>query len=340
MPDTPTGTGLPAAPPSADDWAEALALSVPARRQWRSISGLPPTRRSAAQWRRDTALVGALLAACGVLMALAGQWSALPRALQFGLLQGLVLLLCSLAAAVPAARAAAGSAALLATGGLLTFFGLTYQSGADPWQLFALWAALTLPLALAVRHDAAWVPWALVTLTAIGLWAGSHLGWRFRHADGSGAFWHLAAWGLSLLLCLGLSAPLQRFTGAGLWSLRGAATCSVMIITSSALEGLFGWWHSAFGPLYGMGLLTLLALGALFSTPRAFDLFILSGVALALNALLDAGLGRVLVEVEHHGDPIGSLLLWCLAAAGLLAATVKGLMTLNRRSPAAAETAE
>ena len=42
-----------------------------------------------------------------------------------------------------------GLLALLGIGGLFAYFGQTHQTGADPWQLFALWAALVLPLRLA-----------------------------------------------------------------------------------------------------------------------------------------------------------------------------------------------
>ena len=39
-----------------------------------------------------------------------------------------------------------GLLAMLGMGALFAYFGQTYQTGADPWQLFALWAALSLPL--------------------------------------------------------------------------------------------------------------------------------------------------------------------------------------------------
>ena len=70
------------------------------------------------------------------------------------------------AAARPALRVPGALAALLATGALFAYFGQTYQTGADPWQLFALWALLTLPLALAARSDALWLPWCLVAMAA------------------------------------------------------------------------------------------------------------------------------------------------------------------------------
>src|SRR5690606_38724138 len=41
--------------------------------------------------------------------------------------------------------------AAVAVGGLLALVGQIYQTGADPWQLFLLWAVLLLPWLLVVR---------------------------------------------------------------------------------------------------------------------------------------------------------------------------------------------
>lgn len=87
------------------------------------------------------------------------------------LLGGFFAVMCVGALLRPAARVPLALVALLATGGLFAFFGQTYQTGADPWQLFAWWSALTMPLCLGVRHDALWAAWAIVTMTALKLWS-------------------------------------------------------------------------------------------------------------------------------------------------------------------------
>jgi uncharacterized membrane protein len=65
-----------------------------------------------------------------------------------------------------------GAAALIAatvlSGVLLAVIGQVYQSGADPWQLFALWAGLSLPWVLASKNAAHWLVWlAILHLAAI-----------------------------------------------------------------------------------------------------------------------------------------------------------------------------
>ncbi len=98
----------------------------------------------------------------GPVMWIAANWDTLGRFGRFALLQGFVLVLCVGAMARPAARTPLALLALLGIGALFAFFGQTYQTGADPWQLFALWAALALPLCLGARSDVLWAPWALV----------------------------------------------------------------------------------------------------------------------------------------------------------------------------------
>ena len=130
------------------------------------------------------------------------------------------------------------------------------------------------------------------------------------------------------LLVLGfLSSPLQRFTGAGVWALRTAATLAVVIITLTALGGLFS---RSVGTHYAFGLIVLAVAAAAFAARSSFDVFALSAVALGLNTLLVAGLGRLLFENSRGGDAIGSLFLLGAVAAGLLAASVNGVLRLSR----------
>ena len=57
----------------------------------------------------------------------------------------------------------------------------------------------------------------------------------------------------------------------------------------------------------------------------------LSAVALALDALLVAGVARWVFDGPHR-DFVGPLLLTGLVAAGLLAASVSGVLWLARRA--------
>ena len=62
--------------------------------------------------------------------------------------------------------------ACVALGALLALVGQTYQTGADTWELFAVWAALMLPWAVAGRSASIWLLWVVVVNTALLLGSG------------------------------------------------------------------------------------------------------------------------------------------------------------------------
>lgn len=294
-------------------------------RRLRQLAGLGTEPASIAIWlARGVAVLAAALLGLGVIFWIAANWESLGRFGRFALLQAVVVVACIGAILKAPARRPLGLAALLATGGLFAYFGQTYQTGADPWQLFALWAVLTLPLCLALRNDVAWAPWALVAMTGISLWVHAHLGhaWAVRPGD---LQVHGLGWVAALMLVAALSAPARRFTGAGIWSLRTAITLAVVMVTATAVAGLF--WSEVTAH-YGLGLLLLAVAGALLATGRFFDIYGLSAVALGLDTLLVCGLANALLD--GGGDTIASLLVIGLVAAGVLAATVTGVLRVAR----------
>lgn len=275
------------------------------------------------------ALLAAALVGLGLVMWVAANWESLGRMGRFALLQAVLLVMGLGAAWRPAARKPLGLLVLLGTGALFAYFGQTYQTGADAWQLFALWAALTLPLALALRHDSLWAPWALVVAVGIALWVQTHTGHQWRVLpDDLGV--HALGWLALGLLCAGLSPWLSRFTGAEPWSLRTAVTLAVVALTFTAIGALL---HKSVAPHYVLALLLLAVAAFAFSRPANFEVFALSAVAMGLNTLLVGGLVRLLFE-NHRGDPIGELMMVGLAAAGLLAGSVHLILKLARAQAA------
>lgn len=286
------------------------------------------------------AVLAAALVGLGLIFWVAANWAALGRFGRFALLQSVVVLMGAAAALWPArlpaqARAPLALLAWLATGGVFAYFGQTYQTGADPWQLFALWAALTLPLCLALRTDVLWAPWALVAMTGVSLWLHAHTGHRWR-VEPHDLPVHLVGWAAAVGLAAALGAPLRRLTGTGPWSLRTAATLAVVMITATALGGLF---HRTVAPHFVLGLIVLFVAAVAFVPRPSFDVFALSAAALGLNTLLVAGLARLLFDRGSHGDPIGRLLMTGLVAAGLLAASVNVILKLARQRAAEENTA-
>lgn len=299
-------------------------------------AGLADEPAALALWLpRGVAVLAAALGGLGVVMWIAANWESMGRMGHFALLQGLVLGTGLGASVSPAARAPLGLLALLGIGGLFAYFGQTYQTGADPWQLFALWGALALPLCLGARSDVLWAPWALVVVTAISLWTHTHSGHRWR-VEPDQLQLHLLAWSATLVVVGALSSGLQRYTGAGVWGFRTAATLAVVAITMTALSGLFFSHHVS--AQYPLGLLVMAACAGLLGTRRHFDIFTVSAIALGLNALLVCGLVRWLGEGYRSNDWLGRLLVIGLFAAALLAASVSTILRLSHRAPGRALT--
>ncbi len=279
-------------------------------------------------------LAGALVG-LGLIFAIAANWEAMTRTQQFALLQVAVAAGAVGMMAAPRLRMPLGLWCLLATGGLLAFFGQTYQTGADAWQLFALWAALSLPLVLGARADTVWAVWVLVALTALSLWMATHTGHRWR-AEADDLAVNLAGWALALGLTLALNSGPARRWGAGLWARRTAASLAVVLVTATAVVALFSR-HPTVHVL--LALLALVAAGWVASRPAAFELFTLSAAALGLNVVLVGGLARLLFGTASGGDGIEKFMLLGLMAAGLLAGTVSGVLRLNREAAGHGEAA-
>lgn len=324
----------------------AHRLDAEASRRLDSLAGL---RAEPAALQRvlplGLAALAAVLIGLGLVFWVAANWDSLGRFGRFALLQGVVVVT-GIAAVIgqPPAfglrssplgrpgglmradwRAPPAVLVFLATGALFAYFGQTYQTGADPWQLFALWAALTLPLALGLRSDLVWTPWVVVSFVAVAMWVHAHGGHRWS-LDDVGVAVHLLAWGAAGLVVAATSGLGRRFTGAGIVSLRTAVTLAVVLITGAALAGVLRR-HVAM--TYPPGLAALGLLAAAFVPVRRFDVYALSAVALGLVTLAVAGLGRLLFE-GSHGDPIGRIFMLGVAAAGLLAAAVNLVLRVAR----------
>lgn len=309
--------------------ASAHALDAQQTRQLQEVAGFQREPARLAYWLpRGVAVLGAALLGMGLIFWVAANWEDLGRMGRFALLQGVLAAACLGAFAVPKARVPLLLLALLAIGGLFAYFGQTYQTGADPWQLFALWAALALPLCLAARSDVLWTPWMLVFSTGATLWIQAHARHSW-HVESDDLPVYFSGWLAVLLACALVSPLLARWTGAGSWALRLGLVLLTILITGSAVSALFG---NTIASPYWAGLALLAVAGVLLSTRKFFDVFGLSAVALGLNTLLVGGMTHLLFN--GHGGEVGSLVVLGLLAAVLLALTVQGILWRTRQEAA------
>ncbi|WP_454736722.1 DUF2157 domain-containing protein [Cupriavidus necator] len=296
------------------------------------------TEPVAADWRRwlDQALMalGTALLCAGVIVFFAFNWQDLHKFSKFALLAAAISLLAGFAWLRPggdkAGRAALGGAQVLA-GVLLAVIGQTYQTGADAWQLFALWALLAVPWALAARAAPHW--WLVIVVGNLALLR--YFSIRFG-VDGifallfdarfvrTATLWLLGAvlvqMALWHLLCA--RAPALGFQGQ-----TGARMLAALACMHAGWLGLSSLLGSSFdGASFVLAVVVLAAL-IWWYRQRAFDIVVLSLACLTGIVLAVAALGKVLFEGKSD---FGAFLLLGLVTIGLAAGAAAWLMRAYR----------
>lgn len=143
--------------------------------------------QAAVDWREKISQLllwfGVLFLAVGVIIFLAFNWQDLGKFGKFALVQAL-LLICSCsygwfrwqerdthAEGLGATKANASLLGLsFMIGALLALVGQTYQTGADPWQLFAIWSLCLLPLVWLAGFDLLWLKLLLLSNASVVLY--------------------------------------------------------------------------------------------------------------------------------------------------------------------------
>ena len=249
-------------------------------------------RASPPAWRvfieRMLVMLGLLSLACGVVFFFVYNWNDLSRFYKFLTLQ--VLLVAVVAAYLKWAsnhwlQQALMVSAVLVLGALLALFGQTYQTGADPWQLFATWALLITPWVWFSRAEAMWLFWAVLLNTALILKFEvdrSFLGWSLSRNQLPWVFLILNG----LLLCvtelvsLDWQGFIKRLRLQDRWA---AQVMGLMVLFVLAAIGMQGIWGDE--AVRAASLLTFMAVMALWFYVYRFikkDLLLLTAWAMAV----------------------------------------------------------
>ncbi|WP_290437262.1 DUF2157 domain-containing protein [Aeromonas caviae] len=188
-------------------------------------------------------------------------------------------------------------------GALLALVGQTYQTGADPWQLFATWALMLLPLAALGRSPLLWtLAWLLGQLALVLYWRLGLLDLFFSFNE-EALGWCLtllnaALWGLLILVparyalmpswLAGLAAGLG-ITLLTLLALFDAASPWVWPAWLAWLGAAYLRWHHRFIAGLAMGCLSLIAviLAALgkWMEPDMNGFLLLALIAIGLSVM-------------------------------------------------------
>ncbi|MCC5900652.1 MAG: DUF2157 domain-containing protein [Halomonas sp.] len=294
------------------------------------VAGLHPGPRAWAMLIDRLLLwLGGLALAFGVLFFVAYNWVEMGRLSRFGLVQAALLLAVGIVlwgrASTMLVRVTL-TAAFLLVGVLLALFGQVYQTGADPWQLFFLWAVLVLPWVWVARFDVLWVAWLGLLNLAVWLYASTWGGFLGNMLTASDAvlwgivFINITAqvvweWGAQqrgwpgrwaiCLLALGGGVPMTLLMME--WVTRESYVFAPIMVAYpvwlAALYGVYRHWRLELFMLAGgcvsvITVVTLLLVRHVFwGSWHAESLLLLAGAVFAMGALAVAWLKRLNAEV-------------------------------------------
>lgn len=298
------------------DWAEQGRIA-PAnlRRALESADALP----TAGGWRSflDHLLLwmGTVLTGAGVIFFFAYNWQDLSRFAKFGLVQALIaatlVFVWRLGVERPAGKAALLAASLL-VGTLLALVGQIYQTGADPFELFTVWALAILPWVILGRFATLWMLWlALVNLAVTLYYQAFHglFGFLFGTEE---LLWTLLALNTAALAAWELSAIKVAWLRER-WAPRLIATVTGGIATALVMWDILDEVHERTTP-GAIAWLAWLAIVYAVYRRRIQDVYILAGTVLSVIVVV------VTFLVDYLEMDAGEMLFVGLLVIGLSAA--------------------
>lgn len=259
-------------------------------------------------------VLGGMALAMSVLFFIAYNWGAFDRYAKFGLVQAAIIVSVLAYWRLGADKLSAKVALLASTillGVLLALYGQTYQTGADPWQLFFNWALLMLPWALVGRFAAIWIVWVLLVNLSITLYFQARVGFLFMAAGSAEqAAWVVFAFNAVVLAAWEILALRYDWLNAR-WAVRVVAWIAGSVITVLAVTAIVSHRGVSMAPIP----VYLLSIGLLYYIyrHRVKDLFMLAAGCLSAIIFVTSLFAEAVLS--GGGDAGGFLLLAIIVIA-------------------------
>lgn len=328
-------------------WIKTKAIKPEAALKALQLAG---ERTSPDSWpsfiRRLLWILGCLSLVVALLFFIAFNWQIMGPMFKFALLQGsllLVLLLCALWSWVLVPRYAFSQQTIelgqtiaqvvlaLLVGGLLALYGQVYQTGADPWQLFALWSVLISVMVVTSGQALMWVLWSVLINVAVVLYVDTRPMWLLLMGGTEQAIWlFLMINGLLWLILLWLDGEhphslgfFKRLRPTQRWALQLQALVLLLCFTYMGMAAILD------GQKYGVvfGLTSALGLAAFYAYYRHIRL---DSALLALWAMSLISLTFTLVMNIIDGWDSGfNLFLLSMLLIAMTTAAVKWLKAVR-----------
>ena len=187
-------------------WAENLELDAKnVDSALKQVNALPSTKDWGLFLNRLLIWLGVIALAFGVIFFFAYNWQEMNRFTKFALVEcGLLISLVSylFLNTLATIKTAILFAMSLMIGALLALVGQTYQTGADPWQLFTYWSVLILPLVVVSRASSLWLLWAALVNLSLLLYLQTNRGIFNLFFNDEDMFWVFGTVNSILMLVL------------------------------------------------------------------------------------------------------------------------------------------
>lgn len=303
------------------EWIELGRLQSDALPTALRLAGLRP---SLADWRNFfhalTLWLGVVFCAAAVIFFFAYNWQAMGRFAKFGLVEILIIVSLVLCWRFDLNRMVGQSALLFATlliGALLALVGQTYQTGADTYELFGVWAMAVLPWVVVGCFSPLWLVWlALINLTAILYYQtfSGLFGWLF---DNEQILWALFILNTTALCCWETAAQNGVSWLRERWSARMLAVASGSLITILATWTILDFdEHGTLSAL--LVYLVWMVVAYVFYRHVLKDVFVLAGGVLSAIIFITVWLSKLMLKHDEAGAFlfIGLLIIGLSAVGG------------------------
>jgi uncharacterized membrane protein len=244
--------------------------------------------------------LGGLALAFAVMFFIAFNWTEFGRFAKFGMVEILIALVVAAFCLIGEDRIGGKVLLLMASillGVLLALYGQTYQTGADPWQLFFYWALLMMPWAAVARFAAIWIVWvALMNLSIVLYYNTFTFPLWFLDSE---MFIIWVVFGLnSIILAIWEILSTKFIWLRERWATRLLAVCSGSTLTAVVLNSIFS--SESFLVAFVVWLVWLLSMYMMYRKLRP-DLFVLAGLCVSAIAIAIPFLATVLLQDFNPG---------------------------------------
>ncbi len=271
--------------------------------------------------------IGGLAIAFAGMFFIAYNWTEIGHLSKFAMVESVMIATVIAYLRLGSENISAKLSLLMATiflGVLLALYGQTYQTGADPWQLFFNWALLMIPWALIGRFPAIWLVWILLINLSIILYYQAFRGiFRLMFSSTTDLLWILMLFNTIALGCWEAMAKTFHWLEQR-WAIRLLATISGIIISWLVIYAIFDFKSTQLWPAP----VWFVWMGAMYWYYRKIkpDLYMLAGVCLSAIVVI------VSFHIKHmlsNGNP-GSFLFLAILIIALATAAAIWLRKIHR----------